>query len=271
MSECLRYSVDFPDESTTGMAVTTLSSKPTTSEAEWEQRCNLAALYRVLHHLRMTDLIYTHMSARVPGEEGTFLINRYGDLFDEVTASSLVKMDFDGNVIGDQARFNMAGFNIHSGVYMARPDIHCVMHTHTRAGIAVAISERGLLPISQHALTVLDEIGYHEYGGPGTLEEREDVGRSCGSANCIIMRNHGLLTLGETIPMAFKRMYYLELSCQIQTTAAAGGEPMVMIRDEIVKATAELTAGRRASASHGELEWESLLRMLERQGADYRS
>jgi len=118
---------------------------------------------------------------------------------------------------------------------------------------------------------VLDEIGYHEYGGPGSVEEREDVGRSCGSANCIIMRNHGLLTLGETIPMAFKRMYYLELSCQIQTTAVAGGEPLIMIRDEIVEATAKLTAGRRASGVQGELEWESLLRMLERQGADYRS
>ena len=271
MGECLGYPVGLSDESTIGMAVTTLTSKPKTSEAEWELRCNLAALYRILHSLRMTDLIYTHMSARVPGEQGTFLINRYGDLFDEVTASSLVKMDFDGNIVGDQARVNMAGFNIHSGVYMARPDVNCVMHTHTRAGIAVAISERGLLPISQHALAVLDEIGYHEYGGPGTLEEREDVGRSCGAANCIIMRNHGLLTLGETIPMAFKRMYYLELSCQIQTTAVAGGEPMVMIRDDIVKATAELAAAGCASGIHGELEWQSLLRMLERQGADYRS
>jgi ribulose-5-phosphate 4-epimerase/fuculose-1-phosphate aldolase len=164
----------------------------------------------------------------------------------------------------------MAGFNIHSGVYLARPDINCVMHTHTRAGIAVAISQRGLLPISQHALSVIDEIGYHDYAGPGTLEEREDVGRSCARANCIIMRNHGLLTLGETIPMAFKRMYYLELACQIQTTAVAGGEPLVMIRDEVVAATTELQAERRASGSHGELEWQSLLRMLERHGADYR-
>lgn len=252
------------------MAVTRLSSNSQMSEVEWEQRCNLAALYRILHHLRMTDLIYTHMSARVPGEKNTFLINRYGDLFDEITASSLVKMNFDGKVIGDEKRFNMAGFNIHSGVYMARPDINCVMHTHTRAGIAVAISARGLLPISQHALAVHDEIAYHEYAGPGTLEEREDVGRSCAGANCIIMRNHGLLTLGETIPVAFKRMYYLELACQIQTTAVAGGEPMVMIRDDVIKATAELHAGRRASGAHGELEWESLLRMLARQGAEYR-
>jgi ribulose-5-phosphate 4-epimerase/fuculose-1-phosphate aldolase len=252
------------------MAVTTLTSEAKTSDVEWELRCDLAALYRILHSLRMTDLIYTHMSARVPGEENTFLINRYGDLFDEITASSLVKMDFDGNVVGDQKRFNMAGFNIHSGVYMARPDIHCVMHTHTRAGIAVAINARGLLPISQHALAVLDELGYHDYGGPGTLEEREDVGRSCGRANCIIMRNHGLLTLGETIPMAFKRMYYLELACQIQSAAVAGGEPLVMIRDEVVEATARLHAERRTSGAHGELEWESLLRMLDRQGVDYR-
>jgi ribulose-5-phosphate 4-epimerase/fuculose-1-phosphate aldolase len=252
------------------MSVTTLTSKPKTSDAEWELRCNLAALYRILHYLRMTDLIYTHMSARVPGEENTFLINRYGDLFDEITASGLVKMDFDGNVIGDEKRFNMAGFNIHTGSYMARPDINCVMHTHSRAGIAVAISERGLLPISQHSLAVLDEIGYHDYAGPGTLEEREDVGRSCAGANCIIMRNHGLLTLGETIPMAFKRMYYLELACQIQSTAVAGGEPLMMIGSEVVAATAELHSGRRASGAYGELEWETLLRMLERQGAEYR-
>lgn len=252
------------------MTVTTLKSEQTMGEAEWELRCNLAALYRILHYLRMTDLIYTHMSARVPGEENTFLINRYGDLFDEVTASSLVKMDFDGNILGEDKNFNMAGFNIHSGVYLARPDINCVMHTHTRAGIAVAISERGLLPLSQHSLAVLDELAYHDYGGPGTLEEREQVGASCASANCIIMRNHGLLTLGETIPMAFKRMYYLEQACQIQTAALAAGEPLVMIRDEVVEATAELHAARRASGVQGELEWQSLLRLLERQGADYR-
>jgi ribulose-5-phosphate 4-epimerase/fuculose-1-phosphate aldolase len=252
------------------MAVTTLPNKARIGEAEWEQRCNLAALYHILDYLRMTDLIYTHLSARIPGEENTFLINRYGDLFDEITASSLVKMDFDGNVIGDEKHFNMAGFNIHSGAYMARPDINCVMHTHTRAGIAVAISARGLLPISQHALAVLDEVGYHEYGGPGTLEEREDVGRSCASANCIILRNHGLLTLGETIPMAFKRMYYLELACQIQTAAVAGGEPVVTIRDEVVDATAELHSTRRASGTYGELEWKSLLRMLDRRGIEYR-
>ena len=252
------------------MAVTEFKHTPDMQDAEWEARCNLAALYRILHYLRMTDLVYTHLSARVPGEENTFLINRYGDLFDEITASTLVKMDFDGKIIGDPARFNMAGFNIHSGVYMSRPDTHCVMHTHTRAGIAVSACERGLLPVSQHSLIVLNDLAYHDYGGPGTLEEREVVGESCAQANCIIMRNHGLLALGETIPVAFKRMYYLEQACQIQTAAVACNEPLVMIRDEVQKATFEMMEQSQASPDYGDFEWESLVRMLDRQGADYR-
>ena len=252
------------------MAVTELKSAPNMSEAEWETRCNLAALYRILHYLRMTDLVYTHMSARVPGEDNTFLINRYGDLFDEITASSLVKMDLDGNVIGDPARFNRAGFNIHSGVYLARPDVNCVMHTHTRAGIAVSAAERGLLPISQHSLVVIHDLAYHDYGGPGTLEERDVVGQSCTKANNIIMRNHGLLTLGETIPSAFKRMYYLEQSCQIQSAALALNEPLIMIRDDVQMATYEMMQSNQSASDYGEFEWQSLLRMLERQGVEYR-
>lgn len=252
------------------MAVTDISKKSDMTRAEWETRCNLAALYRVIHYLRMTDLVYTHMSARVPEEENTFLINRYGDLFDEITASSLVKMDFDGNVHGDPERVNMAGFNIHSGVYMARPEINCVMHTHTRAGIAVSATERGLLPLSQHSLLVLNDLAYHDYGGPGTLEEREDVGASCAKANNIIMRNHGLLTLGKTIPEAFKRMYYLEQSCQIQTAAQALNEPLVMIREDVQQATFEMTNDKQGQPEYGEFEWESLLRMLDRQAVDYR-
>ncbi|HSS63237.1 MAG TPA: class II aldolase/adducin family protein [Gammaproteobacteria bacterium] len=252
------------------MAITELKSAPDMSEAEWNIRCNLAALYRILHSLRMTDLVYTHMSARVPGENNRFLINRYGDLFDEITASSLVKMDMDGNVVGDPSRFNRAGFNIHSGVYLARPDVNCIMHTHTRAGIAVSASERGLLPISQHSLVVLNDLAYHDYGGPGTLEERDVVGHSCAKANNIIMRNHGLLALGETIPSAFKRMYYLEQSCQIQTAAVALNEPLVMIRDDVQQATFEMMEENQSAPDYGNFEWESLLRMLDRQGAEYR-
>lgn len=253
------------------MSVTEFRPTANMGKSEWETRCNLAALYRILHYLRMTDLVYTHMSARVPGEDNTFLINRYGDLFDEITASSLVKMDFDGNVLGDPARFNMAGFNIHSGVYLARSDVNCVMHTHTRAGIAVSATERGLLPLSQHSLVVINDLAYHDYGGPGTLEEREEVGASCAKANNIIMRNHGLLTLGETIPQAFKRMYYLEQSCQIQTAAQALNEPLITIRKDVQQATFEMIDKNQGQPEYGEFEWESLLRMLDRQGVDYRS
>ena len=149
----------------------------TVSEAEWQARCDLAALYRLTHHYRMTDMIYTHLSARVPDEEGTFLINRYGEMFDEVTASSLVKMDMEGNVVGEPGAFNMAGFNIHSGIYGARPDVNCVMHTHTRAGVAVSASKVGLQPISQHALIIMNDVSYFDYTGPGTTETPEDIGR----------------------------------------------------------------------------------------------
>jgi ribulose-5-phosphate 4-epimerase/fuculose-1-phosphate aldolase len=131
------------------------------TDAEWQTRCELAALYHVVDHLGWTDLINTHFSARVPDEPGTFLINRYGEMFDEITASSLIKMDMDGNVIGDDAAFNDAGFTIHSGVYRARPDANCVTHTHTRAGAGVSLLEKGIRPISQDALHVYDDLAYH--------------------------------------------------------------------------------------------------------------
>ncbi|MGI9334558.1 MAG: class II aldolase/adducin family protein [Gammaproteobacteria bacterium] len=257
------------------MSVTTLDrakreARIQCSDAEWSTRCDLAALYRITHHLRMTDLIYTHLSARVPDEDHAFLINRYGDLFDEVTASSLVKVDLDGNPVGAEGHYNPAGFNIHSGAYLARPDVNCVMHTHTRAGIAVATTERGLLPLSQHALMVYDELGYHDYDGPGVIEERDAVGASCAKANCIVMRNHGLLTLGDSITGAFKRMYYLEQACQTQIAAQALNEPLRLIGEDVQQATAELWRERRASGEFGALEWASLTRMLDAQGADYR-
>ena len=253
------------------MSVTMLPTKNEMSEAEWQTRCDLAALYRIVHHYKMTDLIYTHLSARVPGEPNTFLLNRYGDMFDEVTASSLVKMDMDGNVIGDQSRFNLAGFNIHSGAYKARPEINCVMHTHTRAGVAVAATERGLLPISQHVMLIWNDISYYEYGGPGSIEEANAMSEACGKTDCVVMRNHGLLTMGKTIPAAWFRMYYLELSCQIQATAQAMNEPLHYAPQEVEKLSIEHYTDRLQAASLGELEWESLLRMLDRQGADYRA
>ena len=140
-------------------------------DAEWQTRCDLAALYRVVDYLGWTDLINTHMSARIPGEPQAFLINRYGEMFDEVTASSLIKMDMDGNVLGESGKFNNAGFTIHSSVYKARPDANFVMHTHTRAGAGVALLENGLRPISQDAMQIFDDVAYHEYGVPATQEE----------------------------------------------------------------------------------------------------
>ena len=252
------------------MAITALPTRPEMSGAEWQTRCDLAALYRILHHLRMTDLIYTHMTARIPGEENTFLINNYGDLFDEVTASSLVKMDLEGNVIGDQNSYNEAGFTIHSGVYKARPDVNCVLHTHTRAGIAISITKQGLLPISQDSALVIDDLGYHDYGTPASASECEALGRSCKDVNCVILRNHGLLTLGLTIESAFLRMYFLEHACSAQVAAASLNDELNPIAPGVLEDVKQRYSGFRQSAEFGKLEWRTMLRMLERTGVDYK-
>jgi ribulose-5-phosphate 4-epimerase/fuculose-1-phosphate aldolase len=237
------------------------------SDAEWKVRVNLAALYRILDHLGMTYLIYTHLSARVPGETDTFLINRFGEMFGEVTASSLIKMDFDGNVIGE-GNFSRAGFAIHSAVYMARPDITCVLHTHSIAGSAVSTLKQGLRPISQDALEVYDEIGYHDYDVPGTREECESLGHSCATANSIILRNHGLMTIGPTIPSAFIRMYYLERACEIQV-AAGRMEDTILMPEKPTQTLATKLQALRASGRYGEVEWETLLRLLKKKGSDH--
>src|ERR1700721_1790400 len=166
------------------------------SAAEWQARCELAALYHLCNHLGLTDLINPHMSARVPDEPDTFLINRYGEMFDEVTASSLIKMDMDGNVLGAPGKFNNAGHPIHSGVYKGRPDANCVLHPHPRAGAGISLLDRGLRPISQDALHVLDDVAYHSYGVPATEEECEALGRTCVDGSCVVLLNHGLLTFG---------------------------------------------------------------------------
>lgn len=251
------------------MSETAFNMTSTCSEAEWQTRCDLAALYRLVHHYKMTDMIYTHLSARVPDEDGTFLINRYGELFDEVTASSLVKMDMEGNVVGEPGAFNMAGFNIHSGIYGARPDTNCVMHTHTRAGVAVSASKAGLQPISQHALIIMNDVSYFDYTGPGTTETPQDIGDGCGKSDCVIMRNHGLMAVGHTIQAAFFRMYYLELSCQIQESASSMAGGVQPIAPEILKATLEQYATRGQAQDLGQREWPGLMRMLARNGAEF--
>jgi ribulose-5-phosphate 4-epimerase/fuculose-1-phosphate aldolase len=246
-------------------------TKTDMSDAEWQTRCELAALYHVINHLGWTDLINTHMSARVPGEPDTFLINRYGEMFDEVTASSLVKMDMDGNVLGVPGRFNNAGFIIHSGVYKAREDAMCVLHTHTRAGAGISMIDKGLRPISQDAMSVYDDIAYHEYGVPATVEECEALGRTCaGGAGCVVLLNHGLLTLGPTIHGAFMRLYMLERACELELIARTMDAEPLLISDYVIGKAAERGKKRRNTPEYGLLEFQGLVRTVDRKGADYR-
>ncbi|MBN8871757.1 MAG: class II aldolase/adducin family protein [Rhodospirillales bacterium] len=240
------------------------------TDAEWATRCELAAVYRVMYDLGWTDLINTHMSARVPGEPTHFLINNYGETFDEITASSLIKMDFDGNVIDGDGKFNRAGFIIHSGIYKARPDANCVLHTHTRAGAGLSLIRNGIRPISQDALEVYDDVVYHEYGVPATEEECEALGRSCASGSCVVLLNHGLLTLGSTIHGAVMRLYMLERACELELIARTLDEPPVPIADHVIQKYGERMRKYRARDDYGLPEWKGMVRTVERKGHDFR-
>ena len=237
------------------------------SEAEWKARCELAALYRVVDHLGWTDLLDTHMSVRVPGEPDRFLINHYEEMFDEITASSLIKMDLDGKIYGKEGRFNAAGFTIHSGVYKARPDVNCVMHTHTRAGGGVSLMKQGLRPISQDALHVYDDIVYHQYGVPATIEECEALGRSCQKGSHVILHNHGLLTAHATLPGALRGMYMLERACELELISRQLGEEPVMIDDYIIQRAAQRMKQVRSAPDYGVGYFDALKRQLVKKGA----
>jgi len=242
---------------------------------EWQIRCDLAALYRLVAHHRMTDLIYTHISARIPGPEHHFLINRYGVLFHEMRASDLVKIDLDGNVLEDEPasrKVNAAGFTIHSAIHMAREDLMCVVHTHTSAGIAVSAQKHGLLPISQHALKFYGCLSYHGYEGIALdLDERERLIADLGPTNkAMILRNHGLLVGGRSIPEAWNQIYYLERACQAQVAALAGGAELVLPPEEVrLKATNQFNGPH--TLSHAQFAWDSALPLIEGQGKDWRS
>ena len=192
-------------------------------KSEWNARCQLAALYRLIAYYKMTDLIDTHISLRVPDEPNHFLINRYGVTFDQMTASDLVKIDHEGKIVADYDQgkmVNVAGFVIHSALHHASENIHCVIHTHTADGIAVSAQEKGLLPLSQHALKFYNNIAYHEYEGIAfSTEERERLVNDLGTHRCMILRNHGLLATGDSIARAFHEIYFLERACQIQIKA----------------------------------------------------
>lgn len=252
-------------------AASDLSVKNQVSGEEWDLRVNLAACYRLIALYGWDDLIFTHISARVPGPEDHFLINAYGLLFEEMTASSLVKVDQNGEIVQDTAYFiNPAGFTIHSAVHAARKDAGCVLHTHTRAGVAVSTQADGLLPISQIAAVVHTALAYHDYEGIALNEdEKPRLVADLGDNNFFILRNHGLLTVGETIPDAFLFMYALETACQIQVGAQSGGGDLIPIQPRILDGMkAQVEAVLKGFG--GDLAWPALLRRLDRKDPSYR-
>ena len=252
-----------------------LKSKPVrerVSKQEWEARVDLAAAYQLGAVYKWTDLIYTHFSARVPGSHD-FLINPYGLMFDEITASTLVKVDLDGKIVDDPVGMgiNEAGFVIHSCMHRARPEVNCVIHTHTRAGVAVSAMKCGLLPISQHAMMVQQEVTYHDYEGIALYKDEQarmaaDLGPT---SRAMILRNHGLLTLGDSVRQAFELMYYLDAACQIQIDACAGGMHNVHLMSP--QAADEATKQfQREGRPANEKDWPALLRLLDRRGIRYK-
>jgi len=247
------------------------SVKATVSDAEWQTRTELAACYRLAAHFRLTDLIYTHITARLPDEEGRFLINPYGFRWEEITASSLVKIDVDGNKVGDNPYgVNPAGFTIHSAIHRARHDAAWVMHTHSRAGVAVSCMEEGLLPLNQIALQFYDRVSYHDFEGIATnLEERDRIVASMGDNPALILRNHGLLTTGATAAQMFNNMFYLERSCEIQVAALSMGQPLRPVADDLARHVARQYIESMGEDDDVALEWAAHLRLLEEEHPDY--
>ncbi|MBI5258581.1 MAG: class II aldolase/adducin family protein [Burkholderiales bacterium] len=240
------------------------------SAAEWQARVDLAAAYRLVALFKWDDLVYTHISARVPDTDDHFLINPYGLLFDEITASSLVKVDRHGNKLEDSPfDVNPAGFTIHSAVHAARHDVQCVLHTHTLNGIAVSAQKQGVLPISQQSIFVLSSLGYHDYEGVALRDdEKPRLVKDLGTNNFLMLRNHGLLTVGRTVADAFMSMYTFESVCTIQVRAQAGGE-LIHVHPEIIATAAQQARQVTLGKGSGALAWPALLRRLDRQLPGY--
>jgi ribulose-5-phosphate 4-epimerase/fuculose-1-phosphate aldolase len=250
----MRYTTDFK------------SIRDQVSPEEWRTRVDLAACYRLMDQYGMTDLIYNHITARIPGTADHLLINLYGLLYREITASSLVKIDVEGNILWKPEtgyEINKSGYVIHGAIHKARRDVTCVIHTHTRAGMAVAAMKCGLLPLSQTAMRFVGHIGYHDYEGPAVdLDERERLVRDLGAHDAMIMRSHGLLTCGPTIEQAFNTMYQLELSCRAQVDVMAARTELILPSQDVLEHTADLyQPGTRRP--YGVLEWPAMLRLLD--------
>lgn len=259
-----------------GAALQIPSLEGQVSPEEWRLRCDLAACYRLVASYGWSDLIFTHISARLPDEPGdmsgqhAFLINPYGLMFDEITASSLIKVDAQGRKLQDTPfPVNEAGFIIHSAVHAARDDVGCVLHTHTRAGVAVSAQAEGLLPISQQSTFVLGSLAYHGYEGVAIRpDEQPRLQADLGDKTYLCLRNHGLLTVGRTIADAFLAMYVFESACQIQLAAQAGGGALTRVHPAIVEGTAHALKVQTGGIGAA-FVWPSLLRKLAREGAAY--
>lgn len=241
------------------------------SKEEWETRVNLAACYRLMHEFGMVEMVANHISARVPGTHNEFLINPYGMLYEEMTASSMIKIDIDGNVLFNATDYgvNQAGYVIHSAVHAARHDVDCIIHTHTLPGMAVSAMKCGILPIAQSSMRFID-IAYHDYEGVALrLDERERLVQSLGKREAMVLRNHGLLTVGPSIPECFNNMFRLERACQLQVMALSCNTELQMPPGEVVQYTnnSMLPGVRRR---FGLLEWPALLRKLDRKDTSYR-
>ena len=241
------------------------SLKNTVSAQEWQARVQLAACYRLIDYYGMSDLIYNHITASIPGTDH-FLINLYGLLYKEITASSLVKIDLAGNIITTPKTdygINKSGYVIHGAIHEAIADVQCVIHTHTRAGMAVSTMQCGLLPLTQTSMRFVGHIGYHQFQGPAIdLAERASLVHDLGPHDAMILYNHGLLTCGATIEQAFNTMYQLELSCRSQVDAMAARTELMIPADSVLAHTANLyQPGTRRP--YGVLEWPAMLRLLE--------
>jgi ribulose-5-phosphate 4-epimerase/fuculose-1-phosphate aldolase len=241
------------------------------SDEEWQLRVDLAACYRIIAMYGWDDLVFTHVSARIPGPEHHFLINAYGLLFEEMTASSLVKVDLEGNKVDDSPHMvNPAGFVIHSAVHEAREDVGCVLHTHSKAGVAVSVQADGLLPLSQTSLFPYSSLAYHDYEGVALNDaEKPRLVADLGNATALILRNHGLLTTGKTIADAFLFMYVLETACQIQLMAQSTGNELIQVPQPIV-AGIQAQAEQVTRGMMGDLVWPALLRKLDRTDPSFR-
>ncbi len=244
------------------------------SAEEWKVRTDLAACYRLIDHFGWTDLIYNHITARVPGEGHHILINPYGLHYQEVKASNLVKIDLEGNKVEpSHYGVNKAGYVIHSAVHAAREDVRCVVHTHSRFGVAVSCLEEGLLPVTQGGLQFHNRLAYHDYEGIALdIDERARLVADLGDNNAMILRNHGLLTCGRNVSEAFGRMYYLEQACQVQIDTRATGQAVNLLSEAVCEHTAKQweTGDGLVEEDETRSEWGALLRLLDRRDPSYR-